>query len=177
MADISWTFSPDNPFLADWAGRLKTIFTDLQAVGAAKAGSDTDYVTGDTIKGTLDIAVTGTVAAGGSVEFGPTLPIGAVIVGGYIYVQTAFESATDAATMTLGLTGNVDIIQDEADAISHGTNPWDPGLKVMIPDDQAADSQLTAVTAGDRLVFAVDAGPAEAVTAGKLTVVAHYIVP
>ena len=102
----------------------------------------------------------------GDTEFGGELPIGAVIVESHIHVETTFTSATDAATIALGLTTDAEGEIDTAIAISHGTSPWDAGTR-------AGDPYTTPLT--DRRRFVANVA-VEALTAGRLQLAYKYAV-
>lgn len=99
------------------------------------------------------------------------LPNTAVITRTWVDVQTTFTSATDAATIALGVATQSAAGFKAAVAISNGANPWDAGQKDLLQTGAAANFiKLTA----DRLVNAVVA--VEALTAGKLVLNVEYTV-
>ena len=101
----------------------------------------------------------------GTQAFGPELPEGALIVDSHILVDDTFTSATDAATIALGHADDASGI-DAAIAISNAANPWDSG------EFREGDGPLQPTTARRQLLATV---AVEALTAGKLVVVARYI--
>lgn len=98
------------------------------------------------------------------------IPNKSVIVGGFAHVTTTFTSATDAATMSLGLPVDAVAGLKAAIAISNGANPWDAGKTALIPIQTAA----TAVgpSTADRKVDVTVA--VEALTAGIMDVLIIY---
>jgi len=112
---------------------------------------------------------TGGKAIGTHELVGGSLPSGAVIVQRDYYVITTFTSATDAATIALGVTTQDDDCLKTALAISNVANPWDAG--VFVPAVPAAAIMTTAA----RTLCAVVA--VEALTAGKLVCNVLYHVP
>lgn len=112
------------------------------------------------------------VPSGTDVEFGDELPAGAVIVEAYINVGTTFASATDAATIALGLKTDAEGDLDAAIAISNAGNPWDAGTRVS--DAHSGGSPTTKLTAARRFVANFAGG--ETVTAGRLQVLYRYFV-
>lgn len=100
---------------------------------------------------------------------GPTIPTGAVLVHRDYYVITTFTSATDAATIALGVTPQSTACFKAALAISNVANPYDAGAFLPAPP-------VTAVfTTAEQTVCAVVA--VEALTAGKMVCNVLYHVP
>lgn len=102
---------------------------------------------------------------------GVTLPINAVICGGFYRVITTFTSATDAATIALHANAANDI--KAAIAISNGANPYDAGLQPIVPKANTPESTGIICTAARELTATV---AVEVLTAGKLTGVVYYVV-
>jgi hypothetical protein len=107
-----------------------------------------------------------TIAAHG---LGVTIPNKAIVVGGFIQVNTTFTSATDAGTIAISIQGANDIVL--AIAISNGGNPWDAGLHAIIPKTNTPESTGIALTA-DREITATVA--VEALLTGKATIFLYY---
>ena len=101
---------------------------------------------------------------------GDSVPSGAMILSYFYYVITTFTSATDAATIALGLTTQDDDCFKTALAISNGANAWDQGVPT-VPGSPAAGVLTTA----SRTICAKVA--VEALTAGKLVAGCVYVVP
>lgn len=115
-----------------------------------------------------DFAVQG--GAIGTISLGVALPAKAIILDGLVDVITQFTTAgADAGTIALGAESNVDL--KAAIAVSDGTNPYDPGMKAIIPIGTAATAVKTTVARQLKLTIA-----GQAVTAGKLVLFVHYIV-
>lgn len=101
------------------------------------------------------------------------LPDNARIVRSYYEVQTTFTSATDAATISLGVpTDDVAGIK-AAVAISNGANAWDAGLVEGIQTGTMATAgeKTTSATRTVQAIVAV-----EALTAGKFALVIEYVI-
>lgn len=177
---------------------------DIAAIGTDIATVATDLVTEAATRGADDTAIDVTVAAltedvSGSTAalhgrrvavgvfnpsanagertiaghgFSPTIPTGAIVTRAWYKVVTTFTSATDAGTIALGIQVDADDSFVAAVAISDGGNPWDVGFHDSIVDDTflAIIGPLT----GARNFTATVA--VEALTAGKLVVMAEYIV-
>lgn len=109
-----------------------------------------------------------TVAAHG---LGVTLPINAVICGGFYRVITTFASAADSATIALHAQAANDI--RTAVAISDGANPWDAGLQPITPKANTPESTGIICTAAREITATV---AVQALTAGKLIGVVYYVV-
>jgi len=108
----------------------------------------------------------------GAHTFGPEIPDNAVIDRAWYDVLTTFQSATDAATIALGIETDDDECFVAATAISAGGNIYDAGLQATLMD--AGQIATAFKTAGARQLVATVA--VEALTAGKLVVVAEYTV-
>jgi hypothetical protein len=98
------------------------------------------------------------------------LPTGAIITRSWYRVQTTFTSATDAATIALGVATDAAAGIKAAIAISNGANPYDAGNVEGISTGTVAT--MVAITTGARNINAVVA--VEALTAGKLALVLEY---
>ena len=108
------------------------------------------------------------------------LPKAAVLTQAFFDVQTTFTSATDAATIAVGVTGAASAF-DTAIAISNGANPWDAGRRAADePTNQTvipaalADFHAAAAT---NSVFVIATVAVEALTAGKFVLNVEYYVP
>jgi len=97
------------------------------------------------------------------VMFGPDLPIGYIPRMLQYDVHVTFTSATDAATIALGVKTDDEDCLKAAIAISNGANPWDAGV-IKVPTHAVAGIE----TAAARKLVAVVA--VEALTAGSMTV-------
>lgn len=128
----------------------------LGMLRVARATFDPSAVSGDR-----------TVAAHG---LGVTIPDKAIICGGFYQVNTTFTSAGDSATIAIHAQGANDIVS--AIAISNGGNPWDAGLKAVVPKANTPESTGIALTAARELTATV---AVEALTAGKLTLFVYYL--
>ena len=116
---------------------------------------------------TYDFAVNG--GAISAIPLAATVPDNAVILDGMVDVVTTCTSdGADAGTMALSVEGANDIVT--AIAISDGTNPWDAGLKAIIPLGTAATAIKTTAA---RAITATIAG--QAFTAGKFVVFLRYV--
>lgn len=140
------------------------------------SGDDTAEVYVDGIPGTVfveGVAILNATAglAIGTHSFGPEVPKGARLISTFVKVFTTFTSATDAATLALG------VVTDDATgifgavAISNGANPWDSGTFAQSATTDAAPSPVT--TARRRFLATV---AVEAITAGRLAVIYRYAV-
>lgn len=110
-----------------------------------------------------------TVAAHG---LGVTIPDNAIIVGGFVQVNTTFQSTaggTDKATIALHAQSADDLVA--AVAIETGT-PWDAGLHALIPKANTPESTGIALTEARELTATVAVA---ALTAGKLTLFVYYV--
>jgi len=104
-------------------------------------------------------------------NLGVTIPDNAVICGGFVDVITTFTSATDAATIALHAQSANDLVS--AIAISNGGNPWDAGLKAIIPKANTPESTGIKLTAARALTATV---ASEALTAGKANLFVYYLI-
>ena len=109
-----------------------------------------------------------TIAAHGS---GVTLPINAVVIGGFIDVNTAFTSAGgNAGAVAISVEGADDII---AAAAVSGAPYSTIGRKAIVPKNNTPESTSVKCTAAREITCTV-AG--QALTAGKLTGFLEYVV-
>jgi len=121
-------------------------------------------------RATYDFAVDGgAISAIGS---GVTIPDNAVVIGGFVDVVTTCQSAgADAGTMAIHVQGANDIVS--AIAISDGSNPWDAGLKAIVPKSNTPESTGIKLTAAREITFTIGG---QIFSAGKFTVFLHYVV-
>jgi hypothetical protein len=103
---------------------------------------------------------------------GVYLPDNAIVVRSFYEVLTTCTSATDAATIALGVDTDSEAGIKAAVAISNGANAYDAGLHEGIQDGAVANA-LTKLTALRELCATV---AVEALTAGKLRIYAEYVV-
>jgi len=101
------------------------------------------------------------------------LPKGAIVINGRVKVATTFTSATDAATIALGVETDSAAGLKAAIAISNGANPWDAGVQTALIPVGTAATYLSGITADRKVQFVV---AAEALTAGKMYVFIDYII-
>lgn len=104
-------------------------------------------------------------------SLGVTIPDDAIVVGGFIEVNTTFTSATDAATVAIHVEGADDIVA--AIAISDVSNPWDAGMQAIIPKANTPESTGVKLSAAREITATV---AVEALTAGKATIFLYYVV-
>ena len=100
------------------------------------------------------------------------LPANAIVTDGFYAVTTTFTSATDAATISLGIATNDVAGLKAAIAISNGANPYDAGNKVIIQDGAIAN--FSEITTAERKLEAIVA--VEALTAGVLLLNLKYVI-
>jgi len=132
-----------------------TAVNGLQTFGIARAQFDPSLTAGDR-----------TVAAH---TLGVTIPNKAIVCGGVVQVNTAFDSADDTSTVALSIQSANDLVT--AAAVS-GAPYSTTGLKAITPKINTPESTGIALTA-DRLIIATVA--VQALTAGKLTVNLVYL--
>lgn len=101
------------------------------------------------------------------------LPAGAIITKAWIDVDTTFTSATDAATISLGYTGQAAAF-DAATAISTGTT-WDAAVP-RVSDGAAAGAVGTYISVGTSPVEVIAVVAVEVLTAGKGYLFIEYVV-
>lgn len=101
---------------------------------------------------------------------GTKLPKGARITRAWYEVQTTFTSATDAATIAIGIPTDDATGIVGATAISAGGNVWDAGLHEAIQTGTAAT--MSEKTTAERALTATIA--VEVLTAGKFVLVYEY---
>jgi hypothetical protein len=120
---------------------------------------------------TFDPSLTAGMRTIGAHGLGVTLPIHAIVVGGFMDVNTVFTSAGgDAGTVAISVEGANDI---QAAAACSGA-PWSTiGRKAIVPKANTPESTSVKATAA-REITATVAG--QALTAGKVTVYLYFIV-
>lgn len=113
------------------------------------------------------IAANRTVAAHG---MGVTLPIHAIVVGGFVDVNTKFDSdATDAGTIAISVEAANDIIS--AAAVS-GAPYSSVGRKAIVPKANTPESTSVKCTAAREITCTVAVEP---LLSGKLTGYLYYV--
>jgi len=122
-------------------------------------------------RATYDFAVDG--GAIGAITLDATIPTGSRIVRAYYEVKTTFTSASDSATMSIGLLVDDVAGMVAATAISAGGNVFDAGLHECIQTGTMANAgELTTAARAITATIAVDA-----ITAGKAVFFFEYITP
>lgn len=171
-ADIEYARASGTDTLFQYHGKeyvVEETFAQVQAqleISAAGAAQEVWAVfdaTGGKAIGTYNLVdpVTGSDAV---------LPANAIVTDGFYVVGTTFTSATDAATISLGIATNDVAGLKAAIAISNGANPWDAGNKVIIQDGAIAN--FSEITTAERKLEAIVA--VEALTAGVLKLCLKY---
>ena len=101
---------------------------------------------------------------------GVTLPIHSIVVGGFVDVNTKFDSdATDAGTIAISVEGANDIIS--AAAVS-GAPYSTVGRKAIVPKANTPESTSVKCTAAREITCTV---AVEAMLSGKLTGYLYYV--
>ena len=103
---------------------------------------------------------------------GGTLPDNAIICNAWYEVVTTYASATDAATIGLGVATDDATCIEGATAISAMGDIWDAGLRNTDVDASTASTYTTKTTAAGRALIMTVA--VEALTAGKLVLHVDY---
>lgn len=101
------------------------------------------------------------------------LPQGAIVTRSFYRVNTTFTSATDAATIAIGVATDSATGIVAATAISAGGNVWDAGNHEGVQTGTVAN--FCAITTDDRNVI-YTVGAAEALTAGVMHVYLQYVI-
>jgi len=117
-------------------------------------------------------ATAGKTVAASPYTLGPKIPDNAYIVRAFYIVETTFQSATDAATIAIGVGTDDTTGIVNTTAISAGGNVWDAGAHDAVPDGTAANF-TTISTAARNIVLTL---AAENLTAGELNLYFQYIV-
>lgn len=119
-----------------------------------------------TVRGEYDFAVDGGAVSTITLRGDNTIPAGAVILGGYVEVDTAVTSG-GAATVAVNVEGAGDTV---AAAVVSGA-PWSTtGRKSVIPAFTGATTLKTSVARSIAITIAV-----AVLTAGKFRVVLLYV--
>ncbi len=101
---------------------------------------------------------------------GQPIPISAIVVGGFVQVNTLFDSADHSGSIALSIQGANDIISAAA---INGAPFSTTGLKAIIPKANTPESTGIALTAARTLTATVTT---TALTVGKLTAFLYYLV-
>jgi len=136
-----------------------------------------EVFTGEAV-GIIDFATTGAITANtyavdradGAGEL--TIPAGAVIMNAWYNVNTTFKSATDAATIAIGV--ETDDAAGILAAAAISTNVFDAGVHATLVDFATVADYTTAATAERRIIYTLAA--AEDLTAGRLHLHIAYAV-
>ena len=121
-------------------------------------------------RATYDFAVNGGEIS--AIGLGVTIPDNAIVCGGFVdVVTTCTSAAADAGTMALSVQGANDIVS--AIAISDGTNPWDAGLKAIVPKANTPESTGIKLTAAREITATI---ATQVFTAGKFNIFLYYLV-
>lgn len=174
--------SPDGDLVPFEEAPLGTIYVNqlgglYQKVASGDADTDWEVIVdrdeGKTVmkiaRFEFDTAVVAnrTIAAHG---LGVTLPINAVVVGGFFRVQTAFTSAeTNTGTIALSILAANDL--QTAAAVS-GAPYSTTGLKAIVPKSNTPESTGILLTSAKEITATVAVA---ALTAGRLVGVIHYV--
>jgi len=102
-------------------------------------------------------------------------PANAQIVESVYRVLTTFTSATDAATISLGIPTDDAAGTIAAIAISNGANPWDATTKFVTTIQDGTHAAASETTTATR-TFDLTVAGGEDLTAGKVRVFLKYIV-
>jgi predicted RecA/RadA family phage recombinase len=123
--------------------------------------------------GTARLELDATAGLAIATYYGDSIPDNARVTRSWYEVGTTFTSATDAATLSLGVETDDVAGITAAIAISDGSNPWDAGLADGIQDGAIANFGEKTTAEGRRLEVVV---AVEALTAGVLALVAEWAV-
>lgn len=117
---------------------------------------------------TYDFAADG--GAISTIAIGDSLPDNALILGGFVDVETTLTSSTDAATIAISIATANDLVT--ATAISGGSNIWDAGRQAIVPKFNTPETTSIKLAAANQVDVAI---AVEAVTAGKFHVHLLYV--
>lgn len=121
-------------------------------------------------RATYDFSVNG--GAIGAIPLAATLPIGALVVGGFIEVLTTCTTAgADAGTMAISVQSANDIVT--ATAVSAGGDIWDAGKRAIVPKANTPETTSIKIATTAKPITATIAG--QAFTAGKFIVFLYYV--
>ena len=156
------------------AGWLKDVNDNFEALGPVDGEVDglgslrVARFTYDTA-GTDSAGVSNkTAAAHGT---GVTIPNHSIVCGGFVDVNTAFDSAGGGATLAISVQGANDIIT-AADVDATGSAFATIGRKAIVPKANTPESTSIKLTAAREITCTV---AVEALTAGKLTGYLYYV--
>ena len=150
----------------DW---VSVLFMPGLALGSPQVDG---HSAGGHFRATYDVTG-GDSGAIGTFASGVVLPNNAVVTRAYYYVETTFTSATDAATIAIGVNTDDAAGLKAAVAISDGSNPYDAGWHECIQDGTAAAFSEVTTAAGRSVEFVV---AVEALTAGKAVLFGDYVI-
>lgn len=130
-----------------------------------------------------DFAVQGAIAASGGTKafyrVGDNtaflLPVNCQIKRADYQVKTTFTSATDAATLSIGIPTDDAAGIVAAIAISNVANPWDATAKQVATIQTGATSADSEVTTAERTIILTNTHASEATTAGKIFLDIEYV--
>jgi hypothetical protein len=123
----------------------------------------------NTAKAIYDPSGTTSLKATGTYSLAATVPNGALIVGGFARVNTAFASSGSTSSVAVFVQGANDIIA----AATVGGAPWSTtGTKAVVPNGTTAGGGIATTAAAAIKVIVAN----EALTAGKATFYVNYIV-
>lgn len=150
--------------IAGWLKDVNDNFADIKPIG-------TDIGLGvlRVARFEFDMATVGNRSIGAH-GTGVTLPIHAIVVGGFVDVNTKFDSdATDAGTIAISVEAANDIIS--AAAVS-GAPYSTVGRKAIVPKANTPESTSVKCTAAREITCTV---AVEAMLTGKLTGYLYYV--
>lgn len=121
-------------------------------------------------RATYDFAVDG--GAIGPHTLGVTLPVGAIVTGGFIdVITTCVTAGADAGTMAISVQAANDIVT--ATAVVTAGDIWDAGRHAIAPKSNTPETTSVKVTTTAKLITATIA--VQAFTAGKFIVFLNYV--
>jgi len=143
-----------------------------QLIGTANLGSGTDGLGAMRVaRATFNPSANTAQRPVATYGLGVTIPINAVVCGGFVNVITTFSSAgADAGTIALQVQGANDLVT--ATAISAGGDIWDAGLRAIVPKANTPESTGIKLTAA-RELSAVVGG--QALLTGKLVLFVYFV--
>jgi hypothetical protein len=140
----------------------------FRALGVGASTND-GFNAVQTVKATFDPSGTTSQRAAGTYTLGATVPSGALVVGGYARVLTAFSSSGSTAAVSVLLQGANDVIS----SATVGGAPWSTtGTKAVVPNGTTAGGGIATTAAQAVKVIVAN----EALTGGKASVWLNYIV-
>lgn len=150
---------------------LSTLDVDALNLGGVEVGSGAADGLGmlRVARATFDPSANAGERTIGAHGLGVTIPDDAIVVGGFVEVNTAFDSADDTATVAISVEGANDIIT--AAAVSGA--PWSTtGRKAIVPKANTPESTAIKLSAAREITATV---AVQALTAGKLTAFLYYV--